>query len=156
MTFYNVFLFISQHRYVRKYGLFLDFMDIAIFDHLMLNYDRHSFVILRNKRNRTKTGLVLFDNGKGFGDPFNDDLTFLTPIKQCCQFRNSTYQRVVQLTNIKTRLSELMRASLLQVPLHVLTGDFYSALDRRLEQVVKEMDICIEKFGAEKVFSEEW
>lgn len=55
----------------------LDIVDIAIFDYLIQNGDRH--------RHESRVGrLVLVDNGKGFGNAFADHFDILAPLYQCC------------------------------------------------------------------------
>lgn len=55
----------------------LDLIDVAIFDFLMQNGDRHHYET-RNDR------VVLIDNGKGFGNPNVDFIDILAPLYQCC------------------------------------------------------------------------
>lgn len=55
----------------------LDLVDSSIFDFLIQNGDRHHYET-RNDR------LVLLDNGKGFGNPFQDFIDILAPLYQCC------------------------------------------------------------------------
>lgn len=55
----------------------LDLMDVAIFDFLIQNGDRHHYET-RNDR------IILLDNGKGFGNPNVDFLDILAPLYQCC------------------------------------------------------------------------
>lgn len=55
----------------------LDLIDVAIFDFLIQNGDRHHYET-RNDR------VVLVDNGKGFGHPHIDHLDILAPLYQCC------------------------------------------------------------------------
>lgn len=55
----------------------LDLIDVAIFDFLIQNGDRHHYET-RNDR------IVLIDNGKGFGNPSIDFLDILSPLYQCC------------------------------------------------------------------------
>lgn len=55
----------------------LDLIDVAIFDFLIQNGDRHHYET-RNDR------IVLIDNGKGFGNPNVDFIDVLAPLYQCC------------------------------------------------------------------------
>ncbi|KAJ8039961.1 Extracellular serine/threonine protein kinase FAM20C [Holothuria leucospilota] len=145
---------LKKDKFVQENGFFLDFMETLVFDHLQVNYDRHNYKKLNNK-DSTSIGIALLDNGKGFGNPLKDDITFLTPIKECCRFRNSTYQRMLQLTKDDSKLGDRMRASLSKDPLNpVLTEDFFPALDRRLNQAVDALNECISQFGYDTVFSE--
>lgn len=63
----------GKFTYVRM----LDFVDMAIFDFLIQNGDRHHFET-RDDR------IVLIDNGKGFGNPTVDHIDILAPLYQCC------------------------------------------------------------------------
>ncbi|XP_071836500.1 glycosaminoglycan xylosylkinase-like [Apostichopus japonicus] len=133
----------------------LDFFEAVAFDHLTVNQDRHHYKIL--KSNTTDAvGLSLLDNGKGFGNPLVDDPTFLLPFKICCRFRNSTYWKFKEFTKPDQMLGDQMRASLAQDPINpVLTNDFFPALDRRLSQILSELDRCIKKFGRDVVLLED-
>lgn len=55
----------------------LDFMDVAIFDFLIQNGDRHDYEIREDR-------VVLIDNGRGFVNPNNDYIDILAPFYQCC------------------------------------------------------------------------
>lgn len=55
----------------------LDLIDVAIFDFLIQNGDRHHYET-RDDR------VLLVDNGKGFGNPFKDHFDILAPLYQCC------------------------------------------------------------------------
>lgn len=52
-------------------------IDVAVFDFLIQNGDRHHFEVYRDK-------IVLLDNGKGLGNPTVDELNILAPLYQCC------------------------------------------------------------------------
>lgn len=60
-----------------SYTRLLDLVDVAIFDFLIQNGDRHHYET-RNDR------IVLIDNGKGFGNPNVDHIDILAPLYQCC------------------------------------------------------------------------
>lgn len=60
-----------------SYARLLDLIDVAIFDFLIQNGDRHHY--------ETRQGrVVLIDNGKGFGNPNVDHIDILAPLYQCC------------------------------------------------------------------------
>lgn len=68
------------------------------------------------------------------------------------RIRNSTYQTLLDLSTESSRLGNFLRFSLSQDPLSpVVTEIFYKTLDRRLEQIVREIEKCIENHGDEKV-----
>ncbi|XP_059167528.1 extracellular serine/threonine protein kinase FAM20C-like [Physella acuta] len=63
----------------------LDLMDMAVFDFLIGNPDRHHYEIFRQFG--LDTFVVLYDHGRGFGKPRVDDLSILAPVRQCCKIR---------------------------------------------------------------------
>ncbi|KAJ8949087.1 hypothetical protein NQ318_016991 [Aromia moschata] len=65
-----------------------DLMDMSVFDFLTGNMDRHHYETFRLFGNNTFT--LHLDHGRGFGKPFNDELTILAPLLQCCMLRQST------------------------------------------------------------------
>lgn len=60
-----------------SYTRLLDLVDVAIFDFIIQNGDRHHY---ETREDRT----VLIDNGKGFGNPSIDHIDILAPLYQCC------------------------------------------------------------------------
>lgn len=55
-----------------------DLIDIAIFDFLLQNGDRHHYEIMNDV-------VVFLDNGKGLGNPYRTFLDILAPLYQCCR-----------------------------------------------------------------------
>jgi hypothetical protein len=66
----------------------LDVMDMAVFDFLTGNMDRHHYETFRVFGNDTFP--LHLDHGRGFGKPFQDELSILAPVLQCCLMRQST------------------------------------------------------------------
>jgi hypothetical protein len=66
----------------------LDLMDMAVFDFLTGNMDRHHYETFRLFGNDTFP--LHLDHGRGFGKPFQDELSILAPVLQCCLLRQST------------------------------------------------------------------
>jgi hypothetical protein len=66
----------------------LDLMDMAVFDFLTGNMDRHHYETFRVFGNDTFP--LHLDHGRGFGKPFQDELSILAPVLQCCLMRQST------------------------------------------------------------------
>ncbi|XP_063696804.1 glycosaminoglycan xylosylkinase homolog isoform X2 [Culicoides brevitarsis] len=127
----------------KKFSLerLLDMIDVAIFDYLIQNGDRHRH---ESRNNR----LVLVDNGKGFGNPHIDHLDILAPLYQCCMIRKSTYDRMLLFTggSLTDTLKELTKEDPLD-PL--LTDEHYIAMEKRLLTVFVTVQLCQDKFGKE-------
>ncbi|XP_062859512.1 pseudokinase FAM20A [Trichomycterus rosablanca] len=128
----------------------LNIIDMAIFDFLTGNMDRHHYEIF------TKFGdegfLLHLDNARGFGKHSVDEISILAPLTQCCIIKRSTLLRLQLLVQAEYRLSDVMRESLMQDPLRpILTELHLQALDRRLAHVVRTINRCIKKLGESKV-----
>ncbi|XP_030573523.1 glycosaminoglycan xylosylkinase homolog [Drosophila novamexicana] len=121
----------------------LDLIDVAIFDYLIQNGDRHHYET-REER------VVLIDNGKSFGNPYKDHLDILAPLYQCCLIRKSTWDRLQVfsggvLTEIVDRLSK-------QDALYPLITDKHKrGVERRLLVVFAVVEYCMDKEG-DKMF----
>ncbi|XP_031416961.1 pseudokinase FAM20A [Clupea harengus] len=128
----------------------LNIIDMAVFDFLTGNMDRHHYEIF------TKFGdagfLLHFDNARGFGRHSHDELSILAPLTQCCTIKRSTLLRLRLLAQPDLRLSEVMRESLAGDLLRpVLTEPHLLALDRRLEKVLRVVQRCVRKLGERQV-----
>uniref|UniRef100_A0AAY4ACM9 FAM20 C-terminal domain-containing protein n=1 Tax=Denticeps clupeoides TaxID=299321 RepID=A0AAY4ACM9_9TELE len=128
----------------------LNIIDMAIFDFLMGNMDRHHYEIF------TKFGdagfLLHFDNARGFGRHSHDEMSILAPLTQCCMIKQSTLLRLRLLARPQYRLSDVMRESLTLDPLWpVLTEPHLLALDRRLGRVLRAVQRCVKRLGEQGV-----
>uniref|UniRef100_A0A3Q3F6E6 Family with sequence similarity 20 member C, like n=1 Tax=Labrus bergylta TaxID=56723 RepID=A0A3Q3F6E6_9LABR len=125
----------------------VDFMDLVILDFLMSNMDRHHYETFEKFGNNTF--LIHLDNGRAFGRHSKDEPSILTPLAQCCRIRHSTWLRLRLLSLPKYRLSDVMRASLSNDPLHkvapLLSENHLTALDRRLKTVLETVDRCLKR-----------
>ncbi|MBN3300591.1 pseudokinase FAM20A [Amia ocellicauda] len=133
----------------------INIIDMAIFDFLIGNMDRHHYEIF------TKFGddgfLLHFDNARGFGKPSHDEISILAPLIQCCIIKRSTLLRLRLLSHAEYRLSEVMRESLQRDALQpILTEPHLQALDRRLARVLRATQKCIKKFGEQHVVAEDF
>ncbi|XP_038633872.1 pseudokinase FAM20A [Scyliorhinus canicula] len=122
----------------------LNVIDMAIFDFLIGNMDRHHFEVF------TKFGkdgyIIHFDNARGFGKHSHDELSILAPLTQCCRIKKSTLLRLDLLSQPDYRLSDIMRESLLHDALSpVLTEPHLLALDRRLQAILKAVQKCLQQ-----------
>lgn len=69
-------------------------MDMAVFDFLMGNMDRHHYETFRAFGNDSFP--LHLDHGRGFGKAFHDELSILAPILQCCLIRQSTLETLLR------------------------------------------------------------
>ncbi|XP_057572564.1 pseudokinase FAM20A [Hippopotamus amphibius kiboko] len=128
----------------------LDIIDVAVFDFLTGNMDRHHYELF------TKFGddgfLIHLDNARGFGRHSHDEISILAPLSQCCRIKRKTLLHLQLLAQADYRLSDVMRESLLEDPLTpVLTEPHLLALDRRLQTVLRTVQGCIEAHGEHSV-----
>ncbi|XP_010595392.2 pseudokinase FAM20A [Loxodonta africana] len=128
----------------------LNVIDMAIFDFLIGNMDRHHYEMF------TKFGddgfLIHLDNARGFGRHSHDELSILSPLSQCCMIKKKTLLHLQLLAQADYRLSDVMRESLLDDQLTpVLTEPHLLALDRRLQIILKAVEGCIETHGEDSV-----
>nr|XP_020483406.1 extracellular serine/threonine protein kinase FAM20C-like [Labrus bergylta] len=109
--------------------------------------DRHHYETFEKFGNNTF--LIHLDNGRAFGRHSKDEPSILTPLAQCCRIRHSTWLRLRLLSLPKYRLSDVMRASLSNDPLHkvapLLSENHLTALDRRLKTVLETVDRCLKR-----------
>ncbi|XP_018092327.1 pseudokinase FAM20A [Xenopus laevis] len=132
----------------------LNMMDLAMFDFLIGNMDRHHYEVF------TKFGddgfLLHHDNARGFGRHSHDEITILAPVYQCCLVKEDTWLRLKLLSTPEYRLSDVMRESLSQDRLQtVLTEPHLLALDRRLQTVLQVVEECVQKHGNGSVIIKE-
>ena len=119
--------------------VFLDLMDLSIFDFFTGNLDRHHFEKMSTLGNNTF--IIHIDNGRSFGKPFDDDLSILAPFTQCCLMRYSTYQRLKYL--YKNNFASLLDESLKADPLYpILTSSHLNAINRRMTIIFNELNTC--------------
>ncbi|XP_051888621.1 pseudokinase FAM20A isoform X1 [Pristis pectinata] len=132
----------------------LNIIDMAIFDFLTGNMDRHHFEVF------TKFGkdgyIIHFDNARGFGKHSHDELSILAPLTQCCRIKKSTLLRLNLLSQPGYQLSDVMRESLLLDTLSpVLTEPHLLALDRRLQVILKAVRECVHQHGGADVIMDD-
>ena len=81
-----------------------------------------------------------------FGRSNHDYLSILTPLRQCCQIKQSTLLKLVKLYNGPEKLSGLLSASLQHDPVTpVLLPKHLGALDRRVVEILKAVAKCLVK-----------
>ncbi|XP_036050348.1 pseudokinase FAM20A isoform X1 [Onychomys torridus] len=131
----------------------LGIIDMAIFDFLIGNMDRHHYEMF------TKFGddgyLIHLDNARGFGRHSQDEISILAPLSQCCMIKKKTLKHLQLLAQAEYRLSDVMRESLQEDHLApVLTEPHLLALDRRLQIILKTVEDCIEAHGEQRVIAD--
>ncbi|BFF91968.1 extracellular serine/threonine protein5 [Drosophila madeirensis] len=121
-----------------------DLMDMAVFDFLTGNMDRHHYETFKVYGNETFP--LHLDHGRGFGRPFHDELSILAPVLQCCVIRKSTLIRLLEFHNGPKTLSQLMSDSLGNDPVNpVLWQPHLDALDRRTGIILQSIRDCIKR-----------
>lgn len=79
----------------------LDIMDLAIFDFLMGNMDRHHYETFSIFGNDSFP--IHLDHGRAFGKAFHDELSILAPVIQCCHIRKSTMETLLRYKYLTTQ-----------------------------------------------------
>ncbi|KAH8382326.1 hypothetical protein KR009_002924, partial [Drosophila setifemur] len=121
-----------------------DLMDMAVFDFLTGNMDRHHYETFKVYGNETFP--LHLDHGRGFGKPYHDELSILAPVLQCCLIRRSTLVKLLEFHNGPKPLSQLMRDSLSLDPISpVLWQPHLDALDRRTGIILQSIRDCIKR-----------
>lgn len=94
------------------------------------------------------TALVHLDNGRAFGRYDTDDLSILSPIRQCCFFRYTTFSRLYRV--YRDGFSKLVAESLKKGEIleTILVDEYLIALDRRLQILFATIDTCIKTYTA--------
>ncbi|KAL6446714.1 hypothetical protein ACFW04_001273 [Cataglyphis niger] len=132
----------------------LDLMDMAVFDFLTGNMDRHHYETFRIFGNDSFT--LHLDHGRGFGKPFHDETSILAPLLQCCMIRQTTLSTLLRFHNGPIRLSAAMRQSMARDPVApVLWEPHLNALDRRIGVVLQAVRDCIARENSSQVIRED-
>ncbi|XP_033150129.1 extracellular serine/threonine protein CG31145 [Drosophila busckii] len=122
----------------------LDLMDMAVFDFLTGNMDRHHYETFKVYGNETFP--LHLDHGRGFGRPFHDELSILAPVLQCCLIRKTTLSKLLDFHNGPKALSQQLRESLSHDPISpVLWSPHLEALDRRIGIILQSIRDCIKR-----------
>ncbi|KAH8414591.1 hypothetical protein KR215_009782, partial [Drosophila sulfurigaster] len=122
----------------------LDLMDMAVFDFLTGNMDRHHYETFKIYGNETFP--LHLDHGRGFGRPFHDELSILAPVLQCCLIRKTTLTKLLEFHNGPKPLSQVMGESLSNDPVSpVLWQPHLEALDRRVGIILQSIRDCIKR-----------
>lgn len=129
----------SKSSYCSTTGKYwLDLVDVSIFDFLIQNSDRHHLEM--NEADE----ILLIDSGKGFGNPFKNELSILFPLIQCCVFRKSMLDRLILLH--ERGFNEILQAMLRRDPLYpLLSQDHQASLEVRLKIILLMMYNCMNK-----------
>ncbi|XP_070612205.1 extracellular serine/threonine protein kinase FAM20C-like [Erythrolamprus reginae] len=128
----------------------LSLIDMTMLDFLMGNMDRHHYETFEKFGNQTF--YLHLDNGRGFGRHSHDEMSILTPLRQCCMIKKSTFLRLQLLATEPFRLSDVMRESLASDPLSpVLAEPHLEALDRRLKKILAMVENCQKADGHKEV-----
>ncbi|RVE51652.1 hypothetical protein evm_003784 [Chilo suppressalis] len=121
----------------------LDLMDMAVFDFLTGNMDRHHYETFKMFGNETFT--LHLDQGRAFGKAFHDELSILAPLLQCCVIRHTTLRNLLKFHN-GIPLSKYLRESMKIDPVApILWEPHLAALDRRIVTILDAIRKCVDK-----------
>ncbi|RWS31781.1 glycosaminoglycan xylosylkinase-like protein [Leptotrombidium deliense] len=119
----------------------LDLIDISVFDYLIGNADRHHYEVFKEFKD---SAVLLFDNGKSFGNAYWDEFTILAPLYQCCVIRKSTYERLLLFASTRKGLSGALYDLLSTYEQNPILSDAnFDAINRRLQTVISLVNVCI-------------
>lgn len=136
----------SDIKYHSK--LLLDLIDMALFDFITGNIDRHHYERISSLSKNSF--LIHLDNGKSFIRADFDELFILAPLKQCCLIRYSTFNQMKYL--YRNKFSKLLDKSLMVDSLYpILTINHYEAVDRRLRIILNTVNECVERYSPVQV-----
>jgi len=122
----------------------LDVIDLAVFDFMIGNMDRHHFDTF--KTFGIHTFPIHFDHGGGFGKSDHDEMSILAPLYQCCMIRKSTLAVFISYNSGPLHLSTAMRRSMARDPVApVLLEPHLAALDRRIRLTLEVVRECLKK-----------
>jgi hypothetical protein len=125
----------------------LDLIDLAVYDFLMGNMDRHHYETFKLFGNNSFP--IHLDHGRGFGRAAHDEMSILAPLYQCCMLRLDTLATLLAYHTGPVRLSGAMRRSLSRDPVApVLLEAHLLALDRRVQVVLQVVRECLDSRGA--------
>lgn len=133
----------SDVRYKKPDRLLLDILDTCVLDYLIGNADRHQMEFFKRSN---ESMLILFDNGKSFGNPLFDEESILAPLEQCCKIRKRTWNRLKFLQDgvLSTVLEEILKNDPIAPVLHYA---YYFIIDRRLKKIIEQVQQCIDIYG---------
>ena len=124
----------------------LDLIDLAVYDFLMGNMDRHHYETFKLFGNNSFP--IHLDHGRAFGRAAHDEMSILAPLYQCCMLRQDTLATLLAYHTGPVRLSAAMRRSLERDPVApVLLESHLAALDRRIQVVLQVVRECLDKAG---------
>ncbi|CAG4954525.1 unnamed protein product [Colias eurytheme] len=121
----------------------LNLIDVAIFDFLIQNGDRHRYEVYKEQ-------IILLDNGKGLGNPLVDELDILAPLYQCCIMASSTWQHLEIISG--GSLTETVKILSAFQGHKLATEEHFRAVERRLLKIYATVQYCIGRYGSSKVF----
>ncbi|XP_050548825.1 extracellular serine/threonine protein CG31145 [Daktulosphaira vitifoliae] len=138
---------IRQVEPYKKGSRLLDLMDMAVYDFLMGNMDRHhyeTFTVFGND-----SFPIHLDHGRAFGKPFYDEVSILAPVIQCCLIRKTTLETLLKFHN-KKKLSKHMKESMKDDPLvPILWEPHFNAMDRRVGIILSVIRDCLQRYENE-------
>lgn len=118
------------------------------------------------------SSIIHMDHGRGFGQAFQDDMSILKPLIQCCALRVSTLKMLLKWVHINKHwilikkniifrfyngpkpLSDILRESLANDPIApILWEPHLAALDRRVKIILETVRQCIDEKGTRNLMN---
>ncbi|XP_065168678.1 glycosaminoglycan xylosylkinase homolog [Atheta coriaria] len=108
-----------------------EMVDIAIFDFLLQNGDRHTYELYHQE-------IVWLDNGKGLGNPYTHHIDILAPLYQCCSYRPDLINRLKELSGgaLTENLKKILELR------QLITEEHFNALENRLLLIFATLEYC--------------
>ncbi|CAG0892685.1 unnamed protein product [Darwinula stevensoni] len=127
----------------------LDLIDVAIFDYLIQNGDRHRYEVISNLPHPP---VVVLDNGKSFGNPDVNFEDILAPLYQCCMIHKGMLDTLEAFTSPNCSLGKFLHQAMIASPIGpFLTPSHLYAVDKRLQHILEKVQQCVKKYGASEV-----
>ena len=98
-----------------------------------------------------RSGIIVSLDPCRFGKANYDEYSILSPLRQCCLVRESTFIKLAKLYIGPERLSEILDDSLKSDPVYpILTRGHLNAVDRRVILILRTIAKCVEKSDIHK------
>lgn len=96
----------------------------------------------------------MLDNAKSFGNSSLHDKSILSPLRQCCILRTSTYN---MLNKYRDNIGNILDNSMRNDPIYpVISEDHIRAMNLRMEDIFDVIEGCLDNYMPDQVIVDEW